>query len=54
MAGKRKRRTIRRRNPLVPATRKLGHGIKPSAKRYRRRPKHPDRAAAGRADAGTE
>ncbi len=47
MTGKRKRKTIRRRNPLVPATRKLGHGIKPSAKRYRRRPKHP---GAGRSD----
>ena len=54
MAGKRKRKTIRRRNPLVPATRKLGHGIKPSAKRYRRRPKHPDRASADRSDGGAE
>ncbi len=51
MAGKRKRKAIRRRNPLVPATRKLGHRIKPSAKRYRRRPKHPARAVADKTDA---
>ncbi len=54
MAGKRKRKAIRRRNPLVPATRKLGHRIKPSAKRYRRRPKHRERADSDRSDAGAE
>jgi hypothetical protein len=54
MAGKRKRKTVRRRNPLVPATRKLGHRIKPSAKRYRRRPKHRESAGADRSDADTE
>ena len=41
MTGKRKRRVLRRRNPLVPAVRKLGHKIKPSVRRYKRRPKHP-------------
>lgn len=54
MAGKRKRKAIRRRNPLVPATRKLGHRIKPSAKRYRRRPKHRESAASDRSDVGAE
>jgi len=52
MAGKRKRKAIRRRNPLVPATRKLGHGVKPSAKRYRRRPKHPEGAGSDPPEAG--
>jgi hypothetical protein len=41
MAGKRKRRVLRRRNPLVPAVRKLGHKVKASARGYKRRPKHP-------------
>lgn len=36
----RKARLLRRRNPLVPVTRKLGQRIKPSGKRYKRRPKH--------------
>jgi hypothetical protein len=40
MTGKRRRRVLRRRNPLVPVVRKLGHKVKPSAKRYKRRPKH--------------
>lgn len=47
MAGQRKRRKraqarrrARARNPLVPITRRLGQGVKPSAKVYRRRPKH--------------
>ena len=29
-----------RRNPLVPVTRRLGHGVKPSGKIYRRKTKH--------------
>jgi len=34
------KRVIRPRNPLALATRRLGRQVKPSAKRYRRRPKH--------------
>jgi hypothetical protein len=54
MAGKRKRKAIRRRNPLIPATRKLGHKVKSSAKHYRRRPKHPERSDSEPPEAGTE
>ena len=56
MAGKRKRkrRVPRRRNPLVPAVRKLGHKVKPSAKRYRRRPKHRELGGSDPPEAGAE
>ncbi|MEE8536110.1 MAG: hypothetical protein V3S45_08665 [Kiloniellales bacterium] len=33
---------LRSRNPLALATRRLGRRVKPSAKVYRRRPKHPE------------
>ena len=46
MARKQSARRPRRRNPLVPAVRKLGQRIVPSVKRYKRRPKHPARDEA--------
>jgi hypothetical protein len=40
MAAKRSAKRPRRRNPLMPALRKMGQRVVPSAKRYKRRPKH--------------
>jgi hypothetical protein len=34
------KRVLRPRNPLALPTRRLGRRVKPSVKRYRRRPKH--------------
>ncbi len=50
MARKRSARRPRRRNPLVPAVRKLGQRIVPSAKRYKRRTKHRVRDEAAEHD----
>ena len=51
VAGKRKIRKLRRRNPLVPVVRQMGRRVKPSAKRYKRRRKHRE---AGNDESGTE
>ncbi len=51
VAGKRKIRKLRRRNPLVPVVRLMGRRVKPSAKRYKRRCKHRE---ARNAEPGTE
>lgn len=40
MAGKTKKRAVKRRNPMARAARKLGLKVVPSAKTYKRRPKH--------------
>jgi hypothetical protein len=40
MAKRRRRKRIKPRNPLVPAVRRLGHKVKPSAKTYSRKAKH--------------
>jgi len=44
VARKRKkpRKTVKLRNPLVPALRRLRPKVKPSARAYSRRPKHKD------------
>ena len=39
---RRAKRALRSRNPLALPTRRLGRQVKPSAKVYRRRPKHRD------------
>jgi len=47
MVGKTKRKARRRskpRNPLVPATKRLGQRVVPSAKSYSRKPKHRGKA----------
>lgn len=36
-----RKRTLRPRNPVALATRRLGRRVKPSSKVYRRRAKHP-------------
>lgn len=51
MAGKRKVRQLKRRNPLAPIARQMGRRIKPSAKRYKRRLKHPE-GGAGESGSG--
>jgi hypothetical protein len=38
---KKLRKAKRPRNPLVPIVRGKGHAVEPSARRYKRRPKHP-------------
>jgi len=54
VARKRKkpRKTVKLRNPLVPALRRLRPKVKPSARAYSRRPKHKDGPEEG-GDGGT-
>lgn len=49
VARKRKkpRKSIRIRNPLVPALRRLRPKVKPSARAYSRKPKHKERPEEG-------
>jgi hypothetical protein len=45
---KRSRKSVRIRNPLVPALRRLRPKVKPSARAYSRKTKHRERPEPGR------